>query len=133
MVTGTSIERMLVERYKWLHKFGIRIQAPSRDASASVGFDLFGKGQLLILASHCSRRDVARQLADGYRLEHLDKVQEQLAKSMQVPQSYLVSIQHRATPKHSVDFDNCVGKVLEKDILTDSFLGSAPSASEGTR
>lgn len=96
MMTGTIYENVLHERREQINRLGLIVRhlglsvpPPSRDVEVNASMDVYGKGQLLVLTSHCSKKDFSRHLADGYRFETVDKITERLAMNMQVPMWYL--------------------------------------------
>lgn len=95
MMTGTMVEQMIRKRYSFLHRIGIKFPRLVPDLEADVGLEMFGKGQLLVLTSQCSKREASHYMAAGYRFETLSKITERLARNMQVPRKYLVYHLHK--------------------------------------
>lgn len=60
-----------------------------KDLEASSAEPLFGKGQLLFLVQQCDRKAVARLTSEGYRFVQPTNAETHMARSMQVPPTYL--------------------------------------------
>lgn len=95
MMTGTIMERIAQERNEFMRALGLRRETKQNDLESVTGLNVFGKGQLLVLASGCSRREASRYGVEGYRFETLEKISDRLAQNMQVTKHYVANhLQH---------------------------------------